>query len=44
MSSLWRPLDTDDEGMILDYESNPEMSEEHALKYLGNELRNLTQM
>ena len=33
-------LDTDDKGIILDYESEPEMSEEYVLKYLENELRN----
>ena len=33
-------LDTDDKGIISDYESEPEMSEEYVLKYLENELRN----
>ena len=35
-----KKLDTDDEGMISDYESEPEMSEEHVLKYLENEMGN----
>ena len=38
-----KKLDTDDEGMISDYESEPEMSEEYVLKYLENELENSTE-
>ena len=38
-----KKLDTDDEGMILDYESEPEMSEEYVLKYLASELRSSTE-
>ena len=39
-TEMKKKLDTDDEGMIPDYESEPEMSEEYVLKYLGNELGN----
>ena len=34
-------LDTDDEGMISDYESESEVSDEYVLKYLENDNRNL---
>ena len=30
--------DSDDEGMISDYDSEPEMSEDDVLKYIANEL------
>ena len=33
-----KKLDTDDEGMTSDYESEPEMSEKYVLKYFENEL------
>ena len=39
-TEMKKKLDTDDEGMISDYESEPEMSEEHVLKYLENEMGN----
>ena len=35
-TEMKKKLDTDDEGMISDYESEHEMSEEHVLKYLEN--------
>ena len=38
-----KKLGRDDEGMISDYESEPDMSEEYVLKYLENELRNSTE-
>ena len=38
-----KKLDTDVEGIISDYKSEPEMSEEYGLKYLKNELRNSTE-
>ena len=38
-----KKLGRDDEEMISDYESEPEMSEEYVLKYLENELRNSTE-
>ena len=37
-----KKLDTDVEGMISDYKSEPEMSEEYGLKYRENELTNST--
>ena len=37
-----KKLDTDVEGMMSDYKSEPEMSEEYGLKYLENELTNST--
>ena len=39
-TEMKKKLYTDDEGMISDYESEPEMSEEHVLKYLENEMGN----
>ena len=36
-------VDTDDEGMISGYESEPEMSGEYVLKYFENELGNSTE-
>ena len=35
-----KKLVIDDEGMVSDYESEPEMSEEYVLKYLEIELGN----
>ena len=39
-----KKLDThvDNEGILLDYESEPEMFEEYILEHLENELRNST--
>ena len=40
-----RNAETDDEGMLSDYESEPEMSETSVLKFVENELqRNSTQI
>ena len=39
-TEMKKKLNTDDEGMMSDYESEPEMSEGHVLKYLENELGN----
>ena len=43
LCEMKKKLVTYDEGMISDYEPEPEMSEEYVLKYLENELGNSTE-
>ena len=42
-TEIKKKLNTGDKGMISDYESEPEMSEEYVLKYLENKLGNSTE-
>ena len=42
-TEIKKKLDTGGKGMISDYESEPEMSEEYVLKYLENKLGNSTE-